>query len=91
MYSMSIVDIAVTWSLGKRMQVIRQAANLEQRDMAERLGVSRSTISNWERGHVEPTFSQVVRYAKESGQSLEWLAEGVSCATRDSNPQPSGL
>ncbi len=59
--------------------------------MAARLGVARTTVSAWETGKTEPSATNFVRWAHETGQPLEWLAEGVVCARRDSNPQPSDL
>lgn len=45
--------------------------------MAARLNVGRSTISNWERGLAEPQVSHFVRWARITGQPLEWFAERV--------------
>jgi transcriptional regulator with XRE-family HTH domain len=63
--------------LGGRLRTSRVAAGLEQRHLADRLHVSRQTVSNWERGTSEPNVSQFVAWAEMVGQSLEWLAEGL--------------
>lgn len=64
-------------SLGKRMRVARQMAELDQAKIAEMLGVARTTVSTWERGETEPSASSFVRWSQVTGQPLEWLAEGV--------------
>jgi len=51
-----------------RFGIIRLRARYDetQEQFAERMGVSRSTIINWEKGHKEPT-----RLAREKLQMLE--------------------
>lgn len=63
--------------LAKRLRTARLLADLEQADIAERLGVARQTVSGWERGVSEPSATHFVRWAKETGQPLEWLAGGI--------------
>lgn len=75
--------------LAKRLRAARLLADMEQADIAKRIGVARQTVSAWEQGRTEPSATYFVRWALATGQPLEWLAEG--CATRDSNPQPSDL
>jgi transcriptional regulator with XRE-family HTH domain len=86
---MAIMNISDTMTLGERLAWARKLAGLDQTEMGKRIGASRPSISLYERGDREPSFSQVVIWANESGQPLEWLAAGVECARRDSNPQPS--
>lgn len=43
---------------------IRSRARLEQRDLAELLGVSQSTIANWENGRTQPSPPNDRRYAR---------------------------
>ncbi|WP_425468280.1 helix-turn-helix domain-containing protein [Protaetiibacter larvae] len=63
--------------LAKRLRAARLLVDLEQADIAVRVGVARQTVSNWERGLTEPSATQFVRWAHVTGQPLEWLAEGV--------------
>ncbi len=63
--------------LRKRLKAARLLADLEQAELAERIGVARQTVSNWERGLAEPSATHFVRWAKVTGQPLEWLAEGI--------------
>ncbi len=64
-------------SLAKRLRAARLLADMEQADIATAIGVSRSTVSGWEQGRTEPGASYFVRWAAVTGQSLDWLAEGV--------------
>lgn len=41
------------------LKACRANANLSQKELAEKLGVSPLTILNWENGIGEPSFSQV--------------------------------
>ena len=74
--------------LAKRLRAARIIADLDQAGIAERIGVSRQTVSNWERGLAEPGATYFVRWAKETGQPLEWLAEGVSDVVRPEGFEP---
>ena len=64
-------------NLAQRLRTTRMIAGLEQQDMADRLGVARTTISGWERGATEPSATNFVGWALVTGQPLEWLADGV--------------
>ena len=63
--------------LTERLRVARLSAGLDQAQIARRIGVARQTVSNWERGLAEPSATYFVLWARATGQSLEWLAEGV--------------
>ena len=87
--SLSCSSLSDAMPLWARLSLSRRVAGLTQTEMGKLVGASRPTVHLWENGVREPSFSQVVRWANESSQPLEWLAEGVECARRDSNPQPS--
>lgn len=86
---MTILEGKATWTLADRLRKSRMLADIEQGDIAERIGVARTTVSNWENGRSEPSATYFVRWSQEVEVSLEWLAEGV-CARRDLNPRPIG-
>lgn len=75
---MTTITINGTLSLGELLAFYRQMVGLDQVQMGERIGASRPTISAWERGLREPSFSQVVLWAQISGQPLEPLVEAVT-------------
>jgi DNA-binding XRE family transcriptional regulator len=61
------------WS--KLCRNLRQALNLTQIQMADRLGTDQTSVSRWERGLTEPQF--------EMRQLIEGLAQGQGLATLD--------
>src|SRR2546430_467887 len=57
------------FTLGDRLRKSREAAGLKQEEMAEIMGVSPATISNWENGLRRPKtgeFELVKRWAEET-------------------------
>jgi transcriptional regulator with XRE-family HTH domain len=56
---------------------LRESLGLTQRQIADAVGVTDQTVSNWERGVYEPRLSlrQVVLLCGVTGQSLEQLAD----------------
>ena len=44
--------------LGKQIYELRKKANLSQEQLAEKVGVSRQTISKWELGETAPDIKQ---------------------------------
>jgi transcriptional regulator with XRE-family HTH domain len=51
--------------LGAAIRRARRAADVTQRELADRLGVETITVSRWERGVTEPSVSMLVRIARE--------------------------
>lgn len=71
---MALTEPAIpAWTLGDRMRKARVAAGLEQADLAKRVGVSRPTVSQWERGRSEPRATQLLAWADATGHHIEWL------------------
>jgi len=64
-----------TWTLSDRLRKAREYAGLEQLDLAERLGASRGTVSNYERGsNIRPLKPYLLeKWAAECGVDLAWL------------------
>lgn len=53
----------------EQVKKIRLAKGLQQDEFAEKLGVSRTTISNWETGLIEPSakgIKKLLAYCKEN-------------------------
>lgn len=66
----------VATTANERMTRGRLWIGLDQAEMADLMGYSRNTISNWERGVSEPPFSAMVKWAAITGRSLDWIAFG---------------
>ena len=70
----------------------RKANNLSQDELAEKLGVSRQSISLWENGQTQPTLDNIIALAKifhvtsdallssESSETVSEPAESASAA-----------
>ncbi|NNG77804.1 helix-turn-helix transcriptional regulator [Brevibacterium luteolum] len=90
---------------GDRLAKSLSAAGLSSQEMAQHLGVSRNTISNWLNDRTSPRRAELILWAMRTQVPLEWIetgelknrrpdgpdggSSGDSRATRDSNPQPS--
>ena len=84
-----------------RLRIARETANLEQAELAERIGISRQSVSNAEQGRTQPRKITVNAWALATGVPATWLQTGKTpagpdgpgggdeCARRDSNPKPS--
>lgn len=62
--------------IGKKLKAARQEAGLTQEQAAERLFVSRQTISNWENEKTYPDITSVVRLSDLYSISLDELLKG---------------
>ncbi|WP_193752186.1 helix-turn-helix transcriptional regulator [Microbacterium oxydans] len=80
---MTTITINGTLSLGEVLALYRQMSGLDQLQMGERVGASRPTISAWERGLREPSFSQVVSWSQITGQPIEPLIEAAARANAE--------
>lgn len=61
----------------ERIIALRKSLNLSQQAFAERLGIKRTTISNYEIGRNDPVDSVVSLICREFGVREEWLRDGV--------------
>ena len=59
--------------LGKQIYELRKKANLSQEQLAEKVGVSRQTISKWELGETAPDIKQAQVLSQVFGVSLDEL------------------
>lgn len=63
-------------SFGANLSVLRYRAGLSQQGLAERLGVSRQAVSNWERGLSEPDIGSINRMAELLNVPVSELMDG---------------
>ena len=59
--------------LGKQIYELRKKANLSQEQLAEKVGVSRQTISKWELGETAPDIKQAQILSQVFNVSLDEL------------------
>jgi transcriptional regulator with XRE-family HTH domain len=83
------------WTLSDRLAKARDHARIDQDDLAREMGVSRQSISNWERGYAKPKRPYVWAWADVTGVDRDWLLTGDAPDSEpdqlprlDSNQQP---
>ncbi len=63
-------------NIGEQIKSRRMELNITQQDLADRLNVSRSAISNWETGKNYPDLQIIVQISEELRISLDELLKG---------------
>ena len=72
---------------GERIRELRKERGITNYEMATRLGISRNTLTNWERGEKEPhTLEIFEEMAKILSVSLKSLLEGKAEDELENNP-----
>lgn len=82
--TMPMTERVPEWDLADRMRKALRESEFGAGDMAEYLGVNRTTVSLWLGGKIVPRTSTLRLWAMRTGVPYEWL-----CAARDSNPEPA--
>ena len=59
--------------IGSKIKQIRQHRHLTQQEVAEKMGVSRNYISQWESGTRRINADQLIQYAKIVGVTLDYF------------------
>ena len=63
-------------TLRHRLRIAREAAGMDQTQLADVVGVSRNTIGNAERGIGDPRRITLNAWAQATGVPVEWLVDG---------------
>lgn len=74
--------------LRQRLRIAREYAGLDQEQLAQRMEVARSTVSNAETGKVTPRRMVVSAWALACGVSRDWL-DPEPRSPHDDNDDPS--
>ena len=61
------------YDFGLRLKELRERKHLSQADVAERLDVTRSTVSGYECNTITPSAEQLVRLARLYNTSLDYM------------------
>ena len=69
------------WNI--KMKEARKSAKLTQADIADYLGVSRSTIANYELGRRKPTFLELKKIAEKLHVDVNYLVEAEETSKQD--------
>lgn len=59
--------------LGQRINELRIAMGWSQVQLAEKLNISKQTVSNWENDNIQPSIEMLVRLAKLFHVSTDYL------------------
>jgi len=59
--------------LGQRINELRIALGWSQVQLAEKLSISKQTVSNWENDNIQPSIEMLVRLAKLFHVSTDYL------------------
>lgn len=62
--------------IGERVKDARHRLGISQIDLSNQTGISKSYISNIEKGKNEPSFNFIVKVSEAMGVSLDWLVFG---------------
>jgi len=65
-----------TWTLGDRLAKARKIAGLNTLELADKLGISRNTITNYEKGHTHPSRAIILAYESVTGVPAWWIEDG---------------
>ena len=63
----------MTNDVGNKLQTLRKGRKLSQQELADKMGVSRATISNYEVGRRAPHLSELKRFAEFYGVGLDFF------------------
>lgn len=66
-----------------RLRIAREAAKLEQQELAERMGISRQSVSKLESGKASPRKITLNAWALATGVPASWLRTGEVPPTPD--------
>lgn len=60
---------------GDIIQTLRKSRNFSQVQLAEKLGISKQTVSNWENNNILPSIDMLLKISKLFSVSCDYLLE----------------
>lgn len=69
---------APVWTLGDRIYKTRRSTGLNQSDFAERIGISRRSLSKYENDESTPGKAVLLSMALFAGVPVDWLRYGTA-------------
>lgn len=69
------------WDMADRLKKSLRDINLGVQEMADYLGVSRNTVTNWTSGRVDIPKPELRLWSLRVGVPYEWLKDGLSPTT----------
>lgn len=83
--------LSIEDDIGPRLRARREERNVSLRELARRLGISPSAISQFETGKSRPSVSTLYAIVSELGISLDELFSGISGEPADAGPPEETL
>lgn len=59
--------------LNQRIRLLRQARNMSQVELANRLGVTKQSVSNWENDNILPSIEMLMKLAAVFSVSTDYM------------------
>ena len=75
--------------LGNNIQILRKRKGISQEKLAEKINVTRQTISNWELGETAPNPEQLILLSKEFDTSIDELVGNDAMPSNSSDEDRS--
>lgn len=76
--TMHEVALVPSWTLADRLRKARELSGLSTVEFAARMGVSRTTVTNYEHGYRIPRRVYLRAWAETAGVDHTWLRTGTS-------------
>lgn len=76
LYHLDAKEYDVTMDISEKIKQARMSASLTQEDVAEKLGVSRQTISSWENGKSYPDVTSLFTLSDVYNVTVDSLVKG---------------
>lgn len=61
-------------TLGDRLTELREANKFTKAEMAQKLGVNKSTITRYETNEIKPNLDMLIKMSEIFGVTLDWIA-----------------
>ena len=71
--------------IGNKLYELRKSKNLSQEELADKLNVTRQTISKWETGQSTPDFDKIIPLCEIYGISADELLKGEIIENKETN------
>jgi transcriptional regulator with XRE-family HTH domain len=69
-------ELLIMENLGKRLEALRKSKRMSQKEFADELEVTQTTIGNYERGGRIPDSDFLQKVVQKMGTNYDWLLEG---------------
>lgn len=76
-------------NFAERIVALRKKCGMSQEQLAERLGLTRQTISKWETAQSTPELAYIVQLSEIFGVSTDFLLKGICDEAQNNNAQSS--